>query len=102
MIFYFSLILMIVCTALGQIYYKLFFREMKKKYIVLALIFFITTPYLNYEALRGLSLDFVCIFSALIFVLVQVLSNIVLKEKQTKIQLMGTISIILGLLVYSI
>ena len=91
---------MIVCTALGQIYYKLFFREMKKKYIVLALIFFISTPYLNYEALRGLPLDVVCIFSALILVLVQVLSRIILQEKQTQIQFIGTAAIIVGLFIY--
>ncbi len=93
---------MIICTALGQVYYKHYFNQRKKYYLVLAIFFFISTPYLNYKALKGLSLDFVYLASAFILIFVQIFSYITLEEKQTKKQFLGTIVIVVGLLIYSL
>ena len=102
MMFYIYLIVTIVFTALGQVFYKNYFRRNKRTDLILSVLFFVTTPYLSYKALKGLSLDIVCISSAFILVLVQLFSRTMLQEVQNKRELTGTAAIILGLLVYAI
>ena len=102
MMFYIYLIVTIIFSALGQVFYKNYFRENKIVYLILSVLLFVSTPYLSYKALKGISFDIVCISSAFILVLVQLFSRIMLQEVQNKRELTGTAAIILGLLVYAI
>ena len=102
MIFYIYLVLAITLTSFGQVFYKLYFQKKKKRYIVLSLALFISTPYFGYLALSGLPIDIVSISSALILVFVQVLSRTLLKETQTTRQLFATVLIVMGLFIYSL
>ena len=102
MIFYLYLVLLIVFTALGQVFYKNYYRSQLEINLFLGIAFFGLTPLLGYLALRGLSLDFYCMMSALIIVLVQLLSRWILKEKLKKKEKFGIMMIVIGLLIYGI
>ena len=100
MTFYLFLLATIVFTALGQIFFKNYFVTKKMINIALAIIFFISTPYLSYKALKGLSIDIMAILSSLIIVMVQATSIFLFKEKISLIKLFGVGLILGGLLVY--
>ena len=100
MTFYLYLAATIVMSALGQIFFKNYFVSKKKVNIILALTLFISTPYLAYEALKGLSMDIMAITSSIIIVIVHLGSVVIIKETQSRYELMGIGLILGGLFIY--
>ena len=100
MIGFFYLMMAILCTAFGQFYYKLFTSNKKKRFYYLTILMFICTPLFSMLALKYISIDIVYIFTSLTILLVVILSNVYLKEKVYKKEVIGIGFIILGVVIY--
>ncbi len=102
MLYYIHLTLLILAVALGQVFYKKYYQTKNVLFYFIAIALFIATPYFNYKALKGLSIDIVSIYSALTIIVVYLFSIFLFKEKQDKMSIMGLISIVVGLIIYAI
>ncbi len=97
-----GLIFMILFTAFAQFFYKLYSIHKKKKFIFIALFLFASTPICGYLALLVMSIDIVSICSALILVIVTIMSHFYLHENFSRNEIIGILLIILGIIGYCI
>lgn len=91
----------IMSTAIAQVSYKLFFHENKKVYLVLAVSFFIMTPFLAFFALKSLSLSFVYMSTGLTYVLVILAAKIILNEEISRRQVYAVALIVAGVAAFN-
>ncbi len=97
-----ALILALVCTAFGQLNYKLFFVRGKCwTNLILAVAFFCTIPICAYFALKQLAVGLVYMCTALTQLMILGLSHYVLKEKFTGNHAMALVLIISGIVLYA-
>lgn len=95
------LILMVFVTAAGQISYKLYFRRRHFPTLVLAVAFFLLAVFFSYLSQRGLPMDTVYMTSSMNIVMVLLGSSLLLGEKLTKPQIIGSALIISGIILYN-
>ncbi len=100
--FYIYLFNALLFTAIGQLLYKYYYRKKNKVFLGLALVFFVLVPFFNYKSLVGLSIDTVYMATAITIVVVMLFSVLLLKEKVHKYQLLGSIFILMGIIVYNL
>ncbi len=99
---YLYLCIAIFCTAIGQILYKYYMMKKKLIYLFLTLASFVLIPFFNFLALKGLSYDTVYMSAAITIAMVLGMSVLLLNEKINKVQLLGAILIMLGIIVYNL
>lgn len=102
MINYIYLACSVIFTALGQLFYKLFWQDRKIVFLILTIISFVLVPFFNYLALIQIPLDVVYMFMSNNIVLVLLLSVIILGEKMYYKQYIGAGIIILGIVIYNL
>lgn len=97
------LILAIILTTLGQISYKFYARNGKKKiFIILSFIGFIFVPYCSYKALTNLSIDTVYMSTAIVIVLLLIASKILFNEHIPPARILGALLVLAGIIIYNI
>ena len=102
MIFYTYLTIAIFFTSAGQLLFK-YYSKTKHKLILIPTFFsFIAVPFFSYKALIGLTIDTVYMATAITIVLVLFGGIIFFKEKISKAQLLSSLIIILGIIIYNI
>ena len=101
-IYYLFLAGSVIFTALGQLFYKMFWRERTITFFLLTVGSFVLVPFLNYMALIKIPLDIVYMFMSNNIVLVLLLSVAVLGERMYLKQYIGAAIIVLGIVVYTL
>ena len=101
MLNYSALVLALILTALGQVYYKMYFTYRQRRYLVLAIGFFVSVPILNYIALKGITIGIVYMSTAVAHLLVVGLSHYLLKETLTRDHFVAMTLIIFGVFLYA-
>ena len=96
-----SLLAALVFTTVGQLLFRLYYVRTKKIYFAAALGTFMAVPVFSYLALLNLTLAFVYMSTALIHVLVLILSHIFLHEQFTKKQFISISLIVMGIIVFN-
>ena len=96
------LLLALFFASLGQVFYKGFANESKKIFLSFAIIFFILTPFCNFLALRSITVDVVYMATSLNSFIILLLSAYILKEQVTKKQIIGTLIIFIGVVIYGV
>lgn len=99
---YFSLIAAILCTAVGQFFYKKFSLTKNRKYYLLTMTLFLLTPVFSFIALQNIPIDIVYIFTSLTILIVLILSGLFLKEKIMPRVYIGVFFILIGVIIYGI
>ena len=99
---YITLILAILLTAVGQLFFKFYFNTKKKIYLFTALSTFIIVPICSLYALSGLPIDTVYMSTSVTIVIVLFGGYFLLGEKLMKKQILGSIFIILGIIIYNL
>ena len=92
----------LIATALGQGFFKLFFRSSTWRHLALGLCLFAAAPLCNYVALRQLAIDTVYMSTAITQLLVLGFSTSVLKEKLTRDHGIAMALILSGIIVYNL
>jgi len=95
------LLFALVFTAIGQLLFRLYYVHEKKIYLATALGTFITVPLFSYFALLNLTLAFVYMSTALIHVLVLIMSRLFLKERLSRNQFISMSLIVIGIIVFN-
>lgn len=91
----------LVTTALGQVTYKLYFRERQRRVLAMAIAFFCCAPPSAYLALRsGMEVGFVYVSTAMTHVLVLALSWRLLGEQVKRDHVIAMTFIATGLVLY--
>jgi len=98
---YFFLALAILCTSLGQFFYKLFALNKKKSFLLVTLFLFGGVPVFSYMALKGLGIDIVYLSTTVSIVIILILSKCFLGEKIDRQKIMGSFLIIVGITCYA-
>lgn len=96
------LLFALVFTAIGQLLFRLYYVRTKKIYLAAALGTFMTVPLFSYLALLNLTLAFVYMSTALIHVLVLIMSRVCLKEQLSTKQFFSMSLIIIGIVVFNL
>ena len=96
------LLLALLSTAVGQLLFKMYYVRMNKKYFAAAMGTFLAVPLFSYLALLNLTLAFVYMSTALIHVMVLVMSHIFLHEHLAKKQYISMSFIVIGIIVFNI
>ena len=92
-----------VCAvAAGQIWYKYYFREHRKVFLVLSVLSFILATISNFIALKALSVDTVYTAGAATMALVVLYSVQVFREKVSGREWAGIACIITGIIIYNL
>jgi uncharacterized membrane protein len=99
---YFYVGMAVLLTAVGQLLYKLYFIKKNRAYVIGAVATFIAVPAFNYLALATLSIDVVYMATALTVILVMLASYLFLNEHINRKQVIGTILITIGIIVYNL
>lgn len=97
-----SLLFTLLSTAVGQLLFRMYYVRKKKIYLVVALAMFLAAPLLSYLALVNLTLAFVYMSTALIHVLVLIMSHMFLEEHFTRKQYISMSLIVVGIIVFNI
>lgn len=97
-----SLLFTLLLTAVGQLLFRMYYVRKKKIYLATALGAFLAVPFLSYLALLNLSLAFVYMSTALIHVLVLIMSHIFLKEHLIPKQYISMSLIVVGIIVFNL
>ena len=97
-----SLLFALLFTAVGQLLFRMYYVHTKKTYLVTALGTFLAVPLFSYFALLNLTLAFVYMSTALIHVLVLIMSQVFLKEQLTKKQYTSMSLIVVGIIVFNL
>ncbi|MBD0400819.1 EamA family transporter [Flammeovirga sp. EKP202] len=93
--------LAVLFTSLGQISYKKYANSQKNFYLTLTISLFLIVPIMNFSALKYTSLDIVYMSTSITIVISLILSRFLLKEKATKKQLLSSLLITLGIIIYN-
>ena len=96
------LIFAILTTCLGQIFYKLYFKERRKFLLLITVFFFTITPLFSFQALKTLSIDIVYLSTALNIVLILLFSILFLKEQVSKRKIFASFLIVIGVLIFNL
>lgn len=96
-----SLLFTLLSTAVGQLLFRMYYVRKKKIYLAAALGTFLAVPLLSYLALVNLTLAFVYMSTALIHVLVLIMSHMFLKEHLTRKQYISMSLIVVGIIVFN-
>jgi drug/metabolite transporter (DMT)-like permease len=96
-----SLLFTLLSTAVGQLLFRMYYVRKKMIYLVTALVMFLAVPLLSYLALVNLTLAFVYMSTALIHVLVLIMSHMFLKEHLTRKQYISMSLIVVGIIVFN-
>jgi len=97
-----SLLFTLLFTAAGQLLFRMYYVRKKKIYLASALGAFLAVPLLSYLALLNLTLAFVYMSTALIHVLVLIMSHMFLKEHLTLKQYVSMSLIVVGIIVFNL
>lgn len=97
-----SLLFTLLSTAVGQLLFRMYYVRKKKIYLAVALAMFLAAPLLSYLALVNLTLAFVYMSTALIHVLVLIMSHMFLEEHFTRKQYISMSLIVIGIIVFNI
>jgi len=109
--YYLAFVIGVVCTSIAQIFLKIGANKNKDKgliklyfnlWTITGYILFFSVVFFNTYALTKLPLITGIMFNPFIFILVGVLSATILKEKITKKQILGSMVIILGIVIFSL
>ena len=74
----------------------------KKIFLVFTLISFVLVPFFSYQSLLGLSIDTVYMATSITIVLVLLGGYLILGEKLSKNQILGSLVIIIGIIIYNV
>ena len=74
----------------------------KKIFLVFTLISFVLVPFFSYQSLLGLSIDTVYMATSITIVLVLLGGYLILGEKLSKNQILGSLVIITGIIIYNV
>lgn len=91
----------LTATALGQVCFKLFFKNKQYHYLIMAIALFCIAPLCSYVALGELSVGFVYMSTALTIVMVVLLSAFVLGECLTRDHGIAMLMIVAGVVLYA-
>jgi drug/metabolite transporter (DMT)-like permease len=97
-----SLLFTLLFTAVGQLLFRMYYVRKRKIYLATALGTFLAVPVLSYLALLNLTLAFVYMSTALIHVLVLIMSHMFLKEHFTQKQYISISLIVVGIIVFNL
>ena len=99
---YLFLLCALIFTTSGQLLFR--YYHIKKRIILLCLtlLSFILVPYFSYNALIGLSIDIVYMATSVTIVLVLMGGYFLLGEKLNKNQIIGSLIIISGVIIYNL
>jgi multidrug transporter EmrE-like cation transporter len=92
----------IVFTALAQVSFKLYSRRHNLSYLVLTIGLFCVVPFMNYLALRDLSMGVVYMSTGLTYVLIMFFSKYILYEPVGRQHVYAVTLIVSGVLVFNI
>jgi uncharacterized membrane protein len=96
-----ELAVVLVGTAVGQVFYKLYIGQRRLAFLGLACAAFILGPVFTYLALKVLTIGQVYMTVAGTHVLVLLLSRLFLGEHGSRQQLMACAVVVAGVIVYS-
>jgi drug/metabolite transporter (DMT)-like permease len=88
-------------TAVGQLLFRMYYVRTKKKYLITAIGMFLSVPFFSYFALLNFTLAFVYMSTALIHVLVLIMSHLFLKEQLTRKKYASMLFIVIGILIFN-
>lgn len=92
----------LLCTAFGQVFYKMFFTAKRRRYLAIAILTFVMIPPLSYLALRNLTIGLVYMSTALTQVMVLVMSRYMLKETITRQHMLASALLVVGIILYAL
>lgn len=92
----------LLCTALGQVFYKMFFTDKRWRYLVIAILTFVMIPPLSYLALKHLTIGFVYMSTAFTQVIVLAMSRYILHETITRQHLLASALLVIGIVLYAL
>ncbi len=93
---------MIVFTASGQIFFKLFFKKNNYVFIILSIMSFVIVPFFSALSLRLVSIDTVYMMTSITILLVLAGSKFIFKEAITRRKLISAALIISGVIIYNL
>ena len=99
---YFYLVCALLSTTFGQLLYRFYHMKRKKIFLVFTLISFVLVPFFSYQSLLGLSIDTVYMATSITIVLVLLGGYLILGEKLSKNQILGSLVIIIGIIIYNV
>jgi len=109
MIFFLSLIVSVILTALAHVLLKMHTNRVSSMslsrvdvYLSLSLLFFVLAPLFYTFSLKEINLNIAFSFTSLIYILVLFFSRLFLKEEIPNSSVIGTVIISSGLLIYNI
>jgi len=97
-----ALLMALIATAVAQLMYKLFYLKGNVRYVIIAIVLFVTTPAFAYLALKGLGLGVVYMSTAITQVLVLLLAYFFLNEEVNRVHIVAMLFIISGVIVYAV
>jgi len=89
-------------TTSGQLLYRFYHLNRNKIFLGLTLLSFVMVPFFSYKSLIGLSIDTVYMATSVTIVFVLIGGYLLLGEKLSKNQILGSIVIIAGIIVYNL
>lgn len=92
----------VLSTAMGQLFYKMYFSESQGRYAILSAASFVVAPLANYGALLSLEMGFVFMSASATHILVLLFSLGVLREKISTRQWVAAGMIAGGIVMYGI
>ena len=101
----------VICTSIAQIFLKIGANKNKDKGIIklyinpwtiVGYILFFSVVFFNTYAFTKLPLITGIMFNPFIYIFVGILSSTILKEKITKKQIIGSVVIIIGIIIFSL
>lgn len=98
---YLYLFTAIIFTTVGHISYKLYFTKQNLLYMIYTILCFMIVPYLSYKALIELTLDYVYMTTSINIILILISSRIFLDEKIYLNQIIGSLFIVTGIILYN-
>jgi multidrug transporter EmrE-like cation transporter len=97
-----ALTVSILCTAMGNLFYKYYFKVPRVGFVIAAIFFFVVSPLTTSIALKNLSIDIVYMTASCSIVLVLLGARFVFEERINNTQRIGVVLLLLGVFVYNI
>jgi multidrug transporter EmrE-like cation transporter len=92
----------ILTTTVAQVLYKTYFLKKQRSYLIIALCFFVVTPFFAFGALKGLSLSTVYMSTGLSSVLIILSGRLFLKETLVKRQIIAICLLTSGVVLFNL
>ncbi|MEZ9601403.1 EamA family transporter [Vibrio sp. 10N.286.46.A8] len=99
---YFFVLLAIVSTSSGIVFYKIFTKSRNKVSLLATVILMVCAPIFSFTALKYLSIDLVYMATSLNGLVVLLMSRFVLGEDVKRNQLLGSILVFIGVFIYMV